>query len=429
MLQKNGLYYPYIHFRDESWLKAAALYWPSLGRVVPDGYPVMDSPTVERLREGLPGFIHDVDPAAAARAVAEDFLEVLSGGSALLGELRDRHANFEELRDRTAGGASNGFPDFEHGRRGAPTMSRAPAPRRIRPFGLAGVYHGEVDPRLREALAEGGFALPTHSTSLRGVGRGGFLTMSPELAWVYKCALTEELARLGGYAPTTDHAAAHTAAQGWDPERIARALLDRDSDPGVWRPFAGGGDLFDPVDDGLLDTVGMLAVRVVLPADLRGIDIEKIIELRTTHTAAFDRFGRAVTDAVEALKTDLADIRLPEAARRYVEQEVDRRFRVPLAELEEAMGSLNTATTFSAANVAFVLPPALGWAVGQFSGSSLVATGLGAAFSVAGVAHGARRQKQAVLAASPAAYLLSVKQELAPAQLLRRIAARVSVRR
>ncbi len=26
-----GLYYPYVHFRDERWLKLAALYWPKTG--------------------------------------------------------------------------------------------------------------------------------------------------------------------------------------------------------------------------------------------------------------------------------------------------------------------------------------------------------------------------------------------------------------
>lgn len=421
MLQQNGLYYPYIHFRDESWLKAAALYWPGLGRVVPAGYPVRDSRTVRRLRAGLPGFVHDVDPAAAARAVAEDFLEVLAGGAAVVAELRDKHADFEELRDLPVGGDSNGLPDFGDGRDRVAHVLRDPAPRRAQPFGLAGVYRGEVDPRLREALLDGGLALRATRSRFDAVADAEFLAMSPELAWVYKCALTEELARRGGYAPTTDRTASHTASQGWDPERIARALLDADSDPGtgagIGTPDAAYGDL--------VDAVGLLAVRIVLPADLHGIDIEKVIELRTTHAAAFDRFGRAVTDTVEALKADLADVRLPEAARRHVEQEVDRRFRVPLAELEEAVRSLNYDTAFSAGNVAFTLPPALGWTVGQFSGNPLVAAGLGVAFSVAGVARGARRQKQDALAASPAAYLLSAKRELAPAQLLGRIAARM----
>jgi hypothetical protein len=42
-VQRIGLYYPYVHFRDEQWLKAAALYWPGLARVVPTGFPVADT--------------------------------------------------------------------------------------------------------------------------------------------------------------------------------------------------------------------------------------------------------------------------------------------------------------------------------------------------------------------------------------------------
>ena len=30
-----GLYYPFIDFRDEGWLKLTALYWDSLRRIVP----------------------------------------------------------------------------------------------------------------------------------------------------------------------------------------------------------------------------------------------------------------------------------------------------------------------------------------------------------------------------------------------------------
>ncbi|MFF4398613.1 hypothetical protein [Streptomyces sp. NPDC001480] len=46
-----GLYYPYIHFRGEQWLKLAALYWPRIARVVPDGYTVRDSRTTAILTQ------------------------------------------------------------------------------------------------------------------------------------------------------------------------------------------------------------------------------------------------------------------------------------------------------------------------------------------------------------------------------------------
>ncbi|MFC7266507.1 hypothetical protein [Streptomyces lutosisoli] len=37
MLQRIGLYYPYVNFRDERWLKTAALYWPQMARIVREG--------------------------------------------------------------------------------------------------------------------------------------------------------------------------------------------------------------------------------------------------------------------------------------------------------------------------------------------------------------------------------------------------------
>lgn len=40
MMKRVGLYYPYIHIRDEEWIKTAALYWPRLARIVSDDYPL-----------------------------------------------------------------------------------------------------------------------------------------------------------------------------------------------------------------------------------------------------------------------------------------------------------------------------------------------------------------------------------------------------
>jgi hypothetical protein len=34
-VRKIALYYPYIHIRDDNWLKAAALYWPRIARLAP----------------------------------------------------------------------------------------------------------------------------------------------------------------------------------------------------------------------------------------------------------------------------------------------------------------------------------------------------------------------------------------------------------
>jgi hypothetical protein len=71
-----GLYYPYVHFRDERWLKLAALYWPRMARIVTPGYPTHDSELVRRLNDEL-GFVVDVSPVTARRAVAAPFTDFI----------------------------------------------------------------------------------------------------------------------------------------------------------------------------------------------------------------------------------------------------------------------------------------------------------------------------------------------------------------
>ena len=33
-----GLYHPFIHFKDDAWLKLSALYWDRMARIVPPSY-------------------------------------------------------------------------------------------------------------------------------------------------------------------------------------------------------------------------------------------------------------------------------------------------------------------------------------------------------------------------------------------------------
>ncbi len=43
-VDRGALYYPFIHVRDENWLKATLLCFPFLDRMVPDSYELSDSP-------------------------------------------------------------------------------------------------------------------------------------------------------------------------------------------------------------------------------------------------------------------------------------------------------------------------------------------------------------------------------------------------
>jgi hypothetical protein len=208
--------------------------------------------------------------------------------------------------------------------------------------------------------------------------------MHTESAWVYKCVFVEELARQGRFAPTTDQPAARLASDGWDGDRIAAALLDPAPEPAQ-----------DPAG-----AVGMLAIRIMVPADLTDVPVRKIASLRA----------------------ELAEVTLPEARDGYVRMEVDRRFALPLEDLRRALKGMGVETAFSAANLKFELPAAAGTvAGGVLAGEPVIGAALGAAFAVIGLRRAANQQRQALLAASPAAYLLSVERGLEPPSLLRRL--------
>jgi hypothetical protein len=78
MASYMGLYYPFMQFTDDAWIKLAALYWDKLGRIVPKQYePPNDSATVKLLTEEL-GFVKNLYPTVRdLEIVSNMFLEVL----------------------------------------------------------------------------------------------------------------------------------------------------------------------------------------------------------------------------------------------------------------------------------------------------------------------------------------------------------------
>lgn len=51
VLDRDALYYPRIHIRDENWLKATLLSFPQVRRIVPSYYDLKDSPSIRAFRE------------------------------------------------------------------------------------------------------------------------------------------------------------------------------------------------------------------------------------------------------------------------------------------------------------------------------------------------------------------------------------------
>ncbi|MFJ8392162.1 DUF6236 family protein [Streptomyces sp. NPDC094144] len=386
MAVQAGLYYPYVHLRDETWAKAAALYWRNLARVVPPGFPVRDRSVIKELNQGS-GFLIDTDPRPAVETVAPPFVEAI----------RD---NAEALRARFA------VEDRRFTSRWQSAPMLAPTTR-----DLTGLYPDEVPAELEAALEEAGLAY-RDSRQMVGHQQVSWVVVDPALAWTYKCAITEELARRTAFAPVTDQLDAYIATGEWTAERITNTLLGGAA-PTVGRETAQA-------------RMAMMAVQCVLPADLRHVPVDKIVRLRTQYADEFAVFAAAVEAATADVVGATQEVTDRAAFELHLQGAFDSHLAQPLESLRKAMNGLklNTVVTTLTIKPEVTVPGAgLAWLLG----GTATAVGTGIAFAALATRQVATRERDTLVAASPAGYLLRVEKELKPATMLRR-AGRVMAR-
>lgn len=376
--RRHGLYYPYFHVRDERWLKVAALYWPKIVRIVPGDYRPRDSDTARVLIDEL-GFIDSQPPGPSVQAVAPRFLELLE--------------NLPETQFR---------------------ISRGDDPP------LAGVRASQVDPRLAASLMRHEFAVRARRDAELGRwigidyitprydhGDALWLVMDERLASVYTSVLAEDFAIANRLQPTTDQLGCYTVANNWTSDRIVAALLD---EPGP-RAAATSGEL--------AETLGFLALNLVVPDRLDDIPVGKIVEIRERYGQEFLAFGQAV-DQTAADLAELADIRDQPMLEGYLQDEVANRFAQPVDDLRRQLQGLDVDAATMAINVKTVLPAGAGLVAGALlAGHPLIAGTSAAALGLMTMRRGARQQRDATLQSAPAAsFLLHTHDHLEPRGLL-----------
>lgn len=408
-MQRIGLYYPYIHCRDEQWLKLTALYWPHLARVVPAGYPVADSATAAALNGEL-DFMISTRPDAAAKAIAPLFLDLLrEHGSALEAE----HGIQQAARASQFSVTAEPGPTWEPGE----TIGVLPR------SSLAGLHEDEVAPELREAFIDAGLALSTgrsrfaqqfwdhaafaQNSLAHATSAVTWIAMRPTLAWIYKCVLTEELSRRSRYIPLTDQSASH-GVYGWDSDRLAQALLGP-------LPFA------PTTEEDLTEAIGLMSVRLVVPDNLDAVPVEKIIQLRKRHRAEFEAFANAVSNAAAEFRDSFGAIEDPDARQKYLSLKVAETFETPLEELRKAMRGLKVNTAFSAMSSKFELGTAATLAVGSLPAGQPLVTAGAVALGLATLRRNATQAREAQMRTTPGAYLLRAERDLQPQELHQRV--------
>ncbi|SEG48112.1 hypothetical protein SAMN04489712_105457 [Thermomonospora echinospora] len=412
---RHALYYPYFHVRDERWLKLAALYWPKLVRIVPDGYRTRDSDTVLALGDE---FIVRLPPGRSVDAVAPLFVRLSAD-----------HAD----RVRPVLGVLNEQTELARWFQRRRTRNLHPLARRAE-HPLTGVHVTQVAPAVLEALQEAGLAVAPDTglwhSALHQQNRGWpesaldgrphadyaeWVVMRAELAAVYTTVLAQDFAAANSLQPTTDQEDAYTVATDWTTDGIAAALLHQPRPP-------------SPSQGELAQRLGFLALDVVVPAHLDTIPVQKILEVRRRYGAEFFAFGRAVDEAATALAQDLPHITDQVVLENYLRDIVATQFDQPREELRRALRRAMGDAALASINVKVDLPAGAAIAGGAWlTGHPLLAGTLGAAIGLMTIGRGARQQRDAARQSSLAvSYLLHTESSLQAHGLLARTLARLT---
>jgi hypothetical protein len=250
----TGLYYPFIHFKDERWLKLSALYWDKMGRIVPPGYTPTDSKTVVELGK----YVETLEPGWVRPNFGKTFIDfVAKRGKALRNRYGvDKVDKWEPVPTAhlppTAGGPSGSDPRMSY------------------------VFYEKLREDLRKVLIDSKIASPDpHDPHWIG--------MHPRLAQVYMTALADQLAGERGLCPLTDETLDHMAVGGLSVERLAQVLL---------------GDVnLATSEKSDLETESIAAyfsIETVIPANIDEVSVKNIRDFREKYPQERASFQKAL---------------------------------------------------------------------------------------------------------------------------------------
>ena len=413
-----ALYFPYVNLPGDAWVKAAALIWPQMGRMLPDGYPhLRDSDTVKQLRDEL-GFIIDVTPSGDTEWVDDQLLARVD-------------------------------PDYFEWRRGRPLSTKDQVEALfydflnrykheliplygVRALGVASVETWDIydellpmDPRLQEVdpgKMSDGLALTLADAGLlahrsyqwrraedRKVLHISEMAMDRRLAAVYLAVLADVTARDNQMTPVTDQPLMCAATAGWTVEAMAGVLLGYDA--GV---RGGTGPDYS-------HAFAVLALQTVVPGDLAEVPVGRIIEARRRLRPELLRY-REFLDSLAVDLAEISQIADPGVREARFANRVESRVKAPIDTMERELGRLGLKPVRAILSPQTLAPPAVLGLLTSSAGMPPIVTSAGvAAGCLAGATSTALDQRKQVLASHPAGYLLGLRQELSASDTVARI--------
>ena len=318
----RGLYYPYIDFQDEGWLKTAALYWDSVGRIVGTKIPLSDSDDVKKLINA--GFVQDQRPEYSTKQeIAKPFSALLASR----GEVLQQKFSVDAITSDD---------------------------------NLVAIFDEKMD--------EGLFKDLDALKLVRAQGR--WIEIHKRLGVVYITALAEAMAPRIGARPLAEKGADHVAISGLTLERLTDVLLNDD------------GMRAEPQhqDTEIEEAMATIALRYVVPADPDSIPANEIITFRKMYQEERGQFQAEVAKIIKEIAY-VKEMRNPDDIRRHLQTEYDKRLAGKVKRLEEAMQAVGWNTVENAMAASWAVPAGL---AAVFAALGLA--GAGAATGVVGVA-------------------------------------------
>lgn len=386
-MQQPGLYFPYVHVRDDGWLKVAALYWPSVRRLVPYGYAKHDSPTAQIFADA--GLLVDEEPGALLDSVTWDLQEVLVEN---VGRLRRDYSIKRAIANWNGQSWAEGMGSY----------GEIP--------GLGWIHATKFPPDVVSFLSDSGLAqrgrgqTPGHDPGQPE----DWIGLHPALAGAYMTALAGRLSEQAAFQPLTDQVDLRVATPSSDVQAALNLLLGRG------RPAA------DSATAGM-ETYIFLALQQARPKNLDSIPAEKIVECRQNLEGELAAFR----DHVASMRADLIGLAAIPVERRRLESfaaHVQQTVELPLRELEKGLRLHKLEPTRSLLLTGSFVPPAVIGAALAAGGatSPAAATAAGAMAAVGGAWWQISSIRANARASSPVGYLLDVRDHLTPKTLTRR---------
>jgi Family of unknown function (DUF6236) len=412
-----ALYFPYVNFPGDAWVKAAALHWPQLGRIHPLGYyGLRDSDTVKRLRDEL-DFIVDVRPGWGRQSWVDDDVvarvdRVYARRYGWLDTEEQVNTLFFDFLDRYK---DELIPRYGADALGVESLRTWDVYDELLPLDprLEKVHPGKISNELAHCLADVGL-LVSRSYQWRRASDGKVLYVSDlamhrRLAGVYLAILADVVARENGMTPVTDQAQLCAVTSGWTIEAMAQILLADDTETTT------------ECQTDYSHVFAVLALQTVLPRDLAEVPVERIIEARRMLLPELMRY-REFLDSLTPDFVEISKVRDPEVRAAKLRNHVESKIVQPIETMERKLGRFGLQPVRAVLSLQTLAPPtALGVLASAVHLPSIVTSAGVVAGCLVGAVNSALDQRRQVLAGHPAGYLLNLRHELSPSDTVAQI--------